>query len=166
MTEDTDVRMTCQRCAILDAVRSVKSHPTADEVYEMVRQKLPSVSLGTVYRNLDILSACGAIRRLGPDDGKMHFDGNTSRHYHVRCTACGRVDDVEVLSFVPPKARVEGKSEYRITGYDIEFTGTCPSCVESAKSGLVGSGAVKGRVEGRVKVPSSGGRSGTEVIYE
>ena len=133
MIEDTDVRMTCQRCAILDAVKGVNSHPTADEVYEIVRQKLPSVSLGTVYRNLDILSSSGAIRRLGPDDGKMRFDGNTSRHYHVRCTACGRVDDVEVLSFAPPKARVEGKSEYRITGCNMEFEGVCPSCFKQAQ---------------------------------
>ncbi|MBN2209572.1 MAG: transcriptional repressor [Candidatus Coatesbacteria bacterium] len=135
MTEDTDVRMTSQRCAILDAVKGVKSHPTADEVYEIVRQKLPSVSLGTVYRNLDTLSATGAIRRLGLEDGKMRFDGDTSTHYHVRCSVCGRVDDVEVVSFKPPRARVEGESGYRITGCNIEFMGTCPSCLREAQDG-------------------------------
>ena len=125
--------MTCQRCAIVEAVRGTKSHPTADEVYEMVRQKLPNVSLGTVYRNLDLLSANRTIRRLGPEEGKMRFDGNTRRHHHVRCTICGRVDDVEVLYFAPPDARVQGMSDYRITGYNLEFVGICPTCIKKGR---------------------------------
>ncbi len=120
--------MTCQRCAILNAVRGVKSHPTADEVFDMVRQKLPNVSLGTVYRNLEILSANGTIKKLGPEEGKMRFDGDTSRHCHVRCTVCGRVDDAEVVSFAVPDVRVRGISDYRITGYSLEFVGMCPRC--------------------------------------
>ena len=99
----------------------------------MVRQKLPNVSLGTVYRNLEILSANGTIRRLGPEEGKMRFDGDTSRHYHVRCTVCGRVDDVDVLSFVPPKASVRGLSNYRITGHNLEFVGICPTCIKEGR---------------------------------
>jgi len=134
MAEETEVRMTCQRCAILEAVRGANSHPTADEVFDMVRQKLPNVSLGTVYRNLEILSVNGTIRKLGPEEGKMRFDGDTSRHYHVRCRVCGRVDDVDVVSFVPPEARVRGDGEYKITGYSMEFMGVCPSCERNARS--------------------------------
>ena len=133
MAEEMDVRMTCQRCAILEAVRGVKSHPTADEVYDMVRKKIPDISLGTVYRNLDILSANGAVVRLGPDEGKMRFDGDTSNHHHVRCAVCGRVDDVEVLSLVPPEARVQRMSDYRITGYNLEFVGICPTCIKEGR---------------------------------
>jgi len=134
MAEETEVRMTCQRCAILEAVRGVSSHPTADEVYEMVRENLPNVSLGTVYRNLEILSANGIISKLGPEECKMRFDGNTKKHYHVRCRVCGRVDDVDVPSFLPPKARVRGDGEYKITGYSMEFTGVCPRCAKQKQA--------------------------------
>jgi len=133
MAEKIDVRMTCQRCAILEAVRGVKSHPTADEVYNMVRKKIPDISLGTVYRNLDILSANGTIKKLGPEEGKMRFDGDTSKHHHVRCIVCGRVDDVEVLSFAAPEARVQRMSDYRITGYSLEFAGICPTCIKEGR---------------------------------
>ena len=133
MAEETDVRMTCQRCAILEAVRGVKSHPTADEVFDMVRQKLPNVSLGTVYRNLEILSANGTIKKLGPEEDKMRFDGDTSRHYHVRCTVCGRVDDAEIVSFAVPEVRVRAASDYRVTGYNLDFAGICPACVKEGR---------------------------------
>ncbi len=94
----------------------------------MVRGKLPSISLGTVYRNLEILSANGIVKKLGPEEGKMRFDGNARRHHHVRCAVCGRVDDVEVLSFAAPEVRVQRMSGYRITGYNLEFVGICPRC--------------------------------------
>ena len=91
------------------------------------------MSLGTVYRNLEILSANGTIKKLGPEEGKMRFDGDTSRHYHVRCTVCGRVDDVEVVSFAVPDAHARGMSDYRITGYNLDFAGICPACVKEGR---------------------------------
>jgi len=132
MAEEIDVRMTCQRCAILEAVRGAMSHPTADEVYDMVRKKIPDISLGTVYRNLDILSANGTIKKLRPEEDKMRFDGNTRRHHHVRCSVCGRVDDVEVFPFAAPEARVRGMRDYKITGYNLEFVGICSDCANQA----------------------------------
>lgn len=66
MTTDTrpEVRMTKQRRVILDTLRSTETHPTADEVYRLVQKQIPRISLGTVYRNLDLLARCGSIRKL------------------------------------------------------------------------------------------------------
>jgi Fur family ferric uptake transcriptional regulator len=73
--------MTNQRQVILEEIQKVNTHPTADEVYETVRKRLPRISLGTVYRNLEILSACGLIQKIGPLSNQMRFDGITKKHY-------------------------------------------------------------------------------------
>ena len=124
------IRMTPQRRAIMEVVAGSRSHPTADEVYESVRQRLPKISLGTVYRNLEVLSEGGVIRKLEVARGRMHFDGNAGEHHHVRCVRCGRVDDVELPCEPPLDVRVVGISDYKITGCDVVFTGICPDCLK------------------------------------
>jgi len=123
--------MTLQRKVILDALRSVKTHPTADELYAMVRRELPNVSLGTVYRNLETMSEMGVIQKLSNGEGKMRFDGNTAPHHHVCCTVCGRLDDMPVEAVGSVMSLFPGAGAHGITGYDIEFKWICPRCRES-----------------------------------
>jgi Fur family ferric uptake transcriptional regulator len=113
-------RMTHQRQVILDEIRKVNTHPTADEVYELVRKRLPRISLGTVYRNLEILSARGSQQ--------MRFDGVTKDHYHLRCISCGRVEDAPMISVGDLEDAVRNQSDYSITGHRLEFLGICPEC--------------------------------------
>jgi len=122
-----DLRMTMQRRAILEELRRVDSHPTADEVYEMVRQRLPHISLGTVYRNLELLSRHGMIQKL-EGGGQRRFDGFLENHYHVRCLRCGRVDDVEIEPIAAVDDVLQGLTEYEVVGYKLEFVGLCPQC--------------------------------------
>lgn len=122
------LRITKQRKLILDALMSVKSHPTADELYQMVKKTLPSISLGTVYRNLEIMSDSGMIQKLEIGGTQMRFDGMVETHYHVRCTRCGRVDDLDMT----PDLSLE-EEVCRLTGFDVhrhslEFMGHCSSC--------------------------------------
>jgi Fur family ferric uptake transcriptional regulator len=121
-------RMTHQRQVILDEIRKVNTHPTADEVYELVRKRLPRISLGTVYRNLEILSARGLIKRIGPASQQMRFDGVTKDHYHLRCISCGRVEDAPMISVGDLEDAVRNQSDYSITGHRLEFLGICPAC--------------------------------------
>jgi len=88
-----ELRMTRQRRTIMDVLENGKDHPPADEIYKRVRRRLPRISLGTVYRNLDLLAEHGMIRKLEFAGSQRRFDGKTDNHYHVRCTACGRVED-------------------------------------------------------------------------
>ncbi|NJB69048.1 Fur family ferric uptake transcriptional regulator [Desulfobaculum xiamenense] len=129
-------RMTRQRMIILEELRKVTSHPTADELYELVRERLPRVSLGTVYRNLEVLSETGEILKLESAGSQKRFDGDTSEHYHVRCTCCGRVGDVDVSGDValPDLAnfRCEGFSLSRAS---LEFYGLCDDCRAAAARG-------------------------------
>lgn len=128
LTSSLKIRMSRQRKAILKALMGVTSHPTADEVYEMVRRKLPHISLGTVYRNLEILSAGGMIQKLQLGSTQMRFDGNTTNHYHVRCVGCGRVDDVPMNTLDSCEDVLRDKCGYQITGHRLEFIGICPRC--------------------------------------
>ena len=90
----TDFRMTNQRRVILQELRNVHSHPTADDIYIMVRKTLPRISLGTVYRNLEILSEMGLIKKLVGCGRQRRFDGDIENHYHIRCVKCGKIDDL------------------------------------------------------------------------
>ena len=121
-------RMTHQRQVILDEIRKVKTHPTADEVYDLVRKRLPRISLGTVYRNLEILSARGLIQRIGPASQQMRFDGDTEDHYHLRCVSCGRVEDAPMISVGDLEDAVRNQTDYSIVGHRLEFMGICPAC--------------------------------------
>ncbi len=119
--------MTTQRRVILEELRKVTSHPTADMVYKMVRKRLPRISLGTVYRNLEVLSEQGLIQKLNIGGARMRFDGNTSEHCHIRCVVCGRVDDLpeEPTVSLP---ELGSESGYEILGHWLELYGRCPDC--------------------------------------
>ena len=120
--------MTNQRQAILEEIQKVSTHPTADEVYETVRRRLPRISLGTVYRNLEILSACGLIQKIGPLSSQMRFDGITKKHYHLRCIYCGSVEDAPIDPMENLENAICEKSNYSIIGHKLEFIGICPKC--------------------------------------
>ncbi len=127
-------RMTHQRKVILEELKRVRSHPTADEIYEMVRRRLPRISMGTVYRNLDILSEIGLIQKLQPIRSQMRFDGNPKGHYHITCPRCGRVDDAptelsdDILKDL--ENTLDKLAKYGISGYNLDFIGLCPSCMK------------------------------------
>lgn len=128
LSSDNKLRMSQQRRVILDVLKRTHCHPTADEVYEMVRRRLPHISLGTVYRNLEILSSRGMIRKLQLGSAQRRFDGNTENHYHIRCLRCGRVDDVSVEMLDPCEQILREKCNYEIVGHWLEFIGVCPQC--------------------------------------
>lgn len=123
----SQTRMTRQRALILEVLRSVTSHPTADEIYSMVREKMPRISLGTVYRNLDLLANSGEILCLDRAGGQKHFDGDIRPHCHVRCKHCGRIGDICPTPVLPSFSEVTAGG-FTIEYMDVEFTGVCDTC--------------------------------------
>ncbi len=121
-------RMTRQRRTILEELRKVNSHPPADEVYKLVRRRLPRISLGTVYRNLETLSSRGLIRKLELGGSQRRFDGDIRNHYHVRCVCCGHVEDVPVEPVAELENVLRGLSDFEVIGHRLEFIGLCPEC--------------------------------------
>jgi Fe2+ or Zn2+ uptake regulation protein len=122
------LRMTHQREIILAELHRSKTHPTADELYERIKKKLPRISLATVYRNLEILSEAGLIRKLEISGRQKRFDWDPVEHDHVFCTQCQRVDNMVTPGNATPRLEPEQEKGYRITGCRIEFFGLCPKC--------------------------------------
>lgn len=121
-------RNTTQRRIILEELRKLETHPTAAELYELVRRRVPRISLGTIYRNLELLERMGAVRKLGYHGVQARYDGTEQNHLHIQCLHCGRIDDLPDLKMKPP---VEINSEiggYRILGLTTAFVGICPKC--------------------------------------
>src|SRR5262245_21085658 len=123
-------RLTAPRHAVLEVVRGIKGHPTAEEVHRLVTRREPGVSLGTVYRNLRLLVDAGLLGELpGP---RARFDANTRAHHHFTCLRCGRIADVEAPVAEPHSRalskRVAARTGLAITHHRIDFFGHCGEC--------------------------------------
>jgi Fur family ferric uptake transcriptional regulator len=123
-----NLRMTRQRKVILEELRNVDTHPSAEEVYAMVRKRLPRVSLGTIYRNLEILSTSGEIRRIDSGGNLKRFDGNATGHYHIRCLRCDRLVDAFIELGLDIDKQLKGATDFLVFGHRLEFVGLCPHC--------------------------------------
>ena len=130
-------RMTRQRRIILEELQKLHSHPTADEVYDTVRKRVPRISLGTVYRNLEILSQWGLARKLDLAGAPRRFDGSMEEHYHVRCVGCGEVEDVPVEPLPDLEASIRSNTDFEIIGHRLNFLGFCPRCRRGASESPV-----------------------------
>lgn len=120
--------MTEQRRVIIEETRKTDCHPTASDVYDMVRARLPRISLGTVYRNLEMLSDIGIFRRLDFGDTKRRYDSTPDKHYHIRCVNCGKVKDIDICKLdclCPDEINDCG---WKIIGHNLEVLGLCPEC--------------------------------------
>jgi len=129
---DVMQRATRQRQIILEEVKRAMNHPTADEIYDRVRSRLPRISLGTVYRNLDLLAVNGDIVKLTPGRTQMRFDGNLEYHYHMTCIHCGRIEDLPLPASDNPVDILEKMTshltKYGVFGHKLEFVGVCAEC--------------------------------------
>lgn len=128
---NTMMRLTTQRQIILEELAKVKTHPTASELYDMVRKRLPRIGLGTVYRNLELMAENGMILKLEVGGTQKRFDATTDTHYHIRCSVCGKVDDIDTPVMDALVNSAAETTSYQIVGHHVEFTGVCKDCQQS-----------------------------------
>ena len=114
--------------AILEYVKGTTSHPTADSVYIEMRKIMPHISLGTVYRNLSKLAGEEKILRLTAGLESEHFDGNTNLHYHVVCTKCGVIADIEAEEPGVLNDWAQQRYNGEIDKHSVMFYGVCAEC--------------------------------------
>jgi Fe2+ or Zn2+ uptake regulation protein len=134
LVESEKMRMTKQRQVILDVLRKENIHPTADTIYDLVRRQMPRISLGTVYRNLEILTALGEIQTLELSGSQKRYDGIPQKHYHIRCLHCGRVDDAPIAPLNRLEDDLYESTVYTIMGHRLEFIGLCPECSKNEEA--------------------------------
>ena len=123
------IKYSRQREAISEFLMSRKDHPTADVIYMNVRQQNPNISLGTVYRNLNLLADIGEIQRLRVGDGMDHFDGNPDPHYHFICDECHSITDLNIPIMESVNIDASYGFDGEITGHSAFFYGKCHSCI-------------------------------------
>jgi Fur family peroxide stress response transcriptional regulator len=120
-----------QRESIKACLSGRTDHPTADTVYTCIRETFPNISLGTVYRNLNLLVDLGEIQKLTCGDGKDHFDWNPQPHYHFVCRCCGCVQDLDMKPIYDVEKQAQQCTAGRIEGHAIYFRGVCADCIAS-----------------------------------
>ncbi len=121
-----------QRLLIHNAVRDNRIHPTADDVYAILRPQNPNLSLGTVYRNLNNLARNGELLKITMPNGGDRFDADVSNHYHFVCTDCNEVFDLEIpqISAAVDEAVDEAVEtlDFEVDSYQLVFNGRCKNC--------------------------------------
>ena len=128
MSKHHSSRRSKQRELVLQVLKGTKSHPTADDIYAEVKKQMPSLSLGTVYRNLKLLKEGGEIQELSFATASSRFDGNPENHGHFSCLVCGHVIDVEYPIDPEVDQRIAQQTGLDIHYHQIWFYGLCPNC--------------------------------------
>lgn len=127
---EVKLRYSKQRETIYEMIKQDTSHPNVDTIYFKVKQIIPDISLGTVYRNLNLLTDQKRINRFDFGDGVIHFDAITTPHYHFICDKCKQVHDLflDESLIIPLVNKVQTDYDVHIEETEILFHGTCQNC--------------------------------------
>jgi len=117
-----------QRARLLALLQSTDSHPTADWLYSQLKPEFPSLSLGTVYRNLSILIDQGVVKKISAGSTFDRFEARIIPHYHLICQHCGTIADFEMPIYREINDRAARMTDFNILGHKIEFYGLCSAC--------------------------------------
>ncbi|HVF85989.1 MAG TPA: transcriptional repressor [Pyrinomonadaceae bacterium] len=120
--------LTLQRVAVFNYLSGVEHHPTAEDVFLAVKQKLPRLSLATVYKNLEALVKCGAISKLTYGDASARYDIRTDHHYHTRCLECGKIGDLDAPKGSRLLEQIKPQAGFEVMDYRLELVGYCREC--------------------------------------
>ncbi len=132
---DVGLRITRQRRETVSAIVATDEHPDVEAVFKRVRQRIPGVSLDTVYRTLATLADLGVIDRLSGVPGAVRYDPKTPRHHHFACARCRRVVDVEGSELDAVRTPAGVADLGRVESVEVQFRGVCRACVEAETAG-------------------------------
>ncbi|MDO4178028.1 MAG: transcriptional repressor [Phascolarctobacterium sp.] len=124
-------KVTPQRLAVYEELTKEAWHPSAEMLYERVKEKYPAMSLATVYKTMEILYNVHVIRVLNTPEASLRYDGDISDHAHCQCTICNAIADIWFDKDELTR-KVETETEYTITSKELYFFGICPACRKSA----------------------------------
>ena len=123
----------------MEQLSTHKDHPGAELIYTEVRRRLPRISLGTVYRNLDVLAKKGVIQRLDVGDDHCHYDPNPEMHPHFFCTSCRSVTDLQWRNDLAPAWKDlisrDSLDAAEITFGNVLLAGICKNCMQERNAG-------------------------------
>ncbi len=122
------LKITPQRLAIIEYLENNREHPSAEDIYNALKDRFPSMSFATVYNTLEVLMEKGLIKEIGIDSTKKRFDPVVKPHHHFICKKCGKIIDVERDFEITIPLELK---DYDIVDFQVVFSGICPKCKES-----------------------------------
>ena len=122
------LKVTPQRMAVYNMLASTDSHPTPEAIYAAVRPGLPSISLGTVYKILDLLNLKGILRKVCSLDQAARYDARITAHHHTACTQCGRLEDLDIDSIPAELVGEESPTGFHSERIEVLVHGLCRDC--------------------------------------
>jgi Fur family peroxide stress response transcriptional regulator len=130
---DKGCKVTPQRLVVYDVLAHSKEHPTAEMIYDKVREDYPTMSFATVYKSVEIFSKLGIIQVLNTGEDSFRYDADTTVHPHIRCIKCGKVCNVSHLEAKAVENMVSSETGFKVEGHQFYFYGVCPECQSKNK---------------------------------
>ena len=128
-------KITPQRLAIVGILAKSHGHPSAEDIYDLIKGDFPTMSLATVYRNILLIKSFGEVLELGFPDGSNRYDGNKPHpHPHVICIRCKKIVDPDLDSMDIMKKEVTEETHFKILSHRLDFFGICSDCMASEKA--------------------------------
>ncbi len=127
------IPVTVQRRVIFTALLERDDHPTVDQIFDDVKNRIPGLSRTTVYRTLETLADLGLVRRTNHFEACVRFDGNMEQHHHLVCIVCGKVTDFQDPGLTIADLPDVRRSGFVLSDYSIYFEGYCSHCRRTAK---------------------------------
>jgi Fur family transcriptional regulator, peroxide stress response regulator len=126
--ERVEPRLTPQREAVLEVIRERDDHPTANDIFEAARRRLPSLSYATVYNSLKFLREAGLVREIAFGDSASRYDREIARHDHAICSQCGKLVDFDLPEAAELLRAAARKSRFKPESVHLTLVGVCPAC--------------------------------------
>ena len=121
-------RATSQRIVVYEALWKAGSHPNVSEIHKNASRTDPTISLATVYKNLQLFSEIGLVREMGFRDGSTRYDPDVDFHINLVCNKCGRIEDFDCVSFEEIAPNLKQKADFEVQSHNFEVRGLCSKC--------------------------------------
>lgn len=124
-------KLTRQREAVLQVIREREDHPTANDIFEAARRRLPGISYATVYNSLRFLKEAGLVHEIKFGDGASRYDREIDRHDHALCTQCGKLVDFDLPQAAALISAAARRSKFKAESVHLTLKGVCPDCSDT-----------------------------------
>lgn len=130
---EAGLSVTHQRLAIFEAVMAnCNRHPSAEIIYRSVRERHPTISFNTIYKNLETFEELGIVMKVNPLYNEARYDVDVDPHHHLICRKCKKIVDIHDDELDEPPAPVETRDGFQVENWTVQFTGVCADCQKVA----------------------------------
>jgi len=128
LLQERNIRLTPQRLELIDMLSKENRHWTVEELYQLLNEKMPSVSITTVYNNVHLFVDIGLVKEIQFGEGLSKYEWKKSDHYHIVCSECGEIVDIWYPTLKEVESFAKSISKFQISSHNLQFYGICNQC--------------------------------------